>query len=83
MLEEKTAQNAIKTKLQQERHREERRQLLLQTSEAPKFAQMSDFEKQLRVTTTRLINRETLFNQFDLGDRSSIRFFRRIFRRIF
>lgn len=55
MLEEKTAQNAIKTKLQQERHREERRQLLQQTSGTTKFAQMSDFEQQLRVLKLHLL----------------------------
>nr|CAG4637113.1 EOG090X085R [Ceriodaphnia reticulata] len=50
LLEEKAAQNAIKTKLQQERHREERRKLLEQTPETTKFGftQMSDLEQQLK-----------------------------------
>ncbi|XP_046442610.1 dnaJ homolog subfamily C member 21-like [Daphnia pulex] len=50
LLEEKTAQNALKTKLQQERHREKRRQLLEETTSPTKFGftEMSDLEKQLR-----------------------------------
>nr|CAG4641795.1 EOG090X085R [Eurycercus lamellatus] len=48
LLEEKAAQNVLKTKMQQERHREERRQLLEQAS-ASRFAQMSDLEQQLKV----------------------------------
>ena len=51
--EEKTAQNALKTKLQQERHREKRRQLLQETTSPTKFGftEMSDLEKQLRVNS--------------------------------
>ncbi|XP_032792700.2 dnaJ homolog subfamily C member 21 [Daphnia magna] len=50
LLEEKTAQNALKTKLQQERHREKRRQLLNETTSTTSFGftEMSDLEKQLR-----------------------------------
>lgn len=50
LCEEKAAQNLIKTKMQQERHREERRQLLEQAS-ASRFAHMSDLEKQLKVSS--------------------------------
>lgn len=57
LLEEKAAQNAIKTKLQQERHREERRKLLEQTPETTKFGftQMSDLEQQLKARRRSLI----------------------------
>nr|CAG4643295.1 EOG090X085R [Ilyocryptus agilis] len=47
LLEEKAAQNVMKSKLQQERHLKERRQLLEQAS-ASKFAQMADLEQQLK-----------------------------------
>jgi len=50
-LEEKAAQNVLKTKKQQEKHREERRQLLENTA-ASRFAQMSDLEQQLKVSNS-------------------------------
>lgn len=49
VLEERAAQNAQKTKLQQERHREERRKLLENSGGVTKFGQMSDLEQQLKV----------------------------------
>jgi len=47
LLEEKTAQNVIKTQLQQERHREGRRQLLEKAQEM-RLSQMAEVEQQLR-----------------------------------
>lgn len=47
-MEEKAAQNVLKMKKQQEKHREERRQLLENTA-ASRFAQMTDLEQQLKV----------------------------------
>jgi len=47
ILEEKAAQNVIKTQQQQERHREGRRQLLEKAQEA-RLSQMAEVEQQLR-----------------------------------
>jgi hypothetical protein len=48
LLEEKAAQNVLKSKKQQERHREERAKLLEQSKES-RFVQMSELEEQLKV----------------------------------
>nr|CAG4648003.1 EOG090X085R [Moina brachiata] len=47
-LEEKAAQNAIKTKQQQEKHRLKRNQLLEESAGVTKFANMTDLEQQLK-----------------------------------